>query len=87
MGLWNSPLNAFHREAIELEPTCAEALSRRLPHGGARSGDALTFGIAPASAAEGSHSGGHSATASQETQRGGGGPRRRHPPKPHARLF
>ncbi|MBZ0090190.1 MAG: hypothetical protein K8H90_07415, partial [Thermoanaerobaculia bacterium] len=31
---------------IELEATRAEALARRLPHGGARSGDALAFGIA-----------------------------------------
>lgn len=37
---------ARYCQAIELEATRAEALSRRLPHGGARSGDALTFGIA-----------------------------------------
>lgn len=37
---------AGHRQAIGFEATRAEALSRRLPQGGARSGDALTFGIA-----------------------------------------
>ena len=34
---------ARYCQAIELEGTRAEALSRCLPHGGARSGDALTF--------------------------------------------
>jgi hypothetical protein len=33
---------------IELEVTRAEALARRLPHGGARSGDAFTFGLGAA---------------------------------------
>jgi type I restriction-modification system DNA methylase subunit len=32
-------------QAIELEATRAASLARRLIHGGARSGDALTFGI------------------------------------------